>query len=337
MNGSASCRIHPQVPRVMLDSLLETSPSVNTAADSSGSQKTTMTSADSLPNTGDSSGISLNVDTSSDTQDRSFTKNTTSFNSFTKACPKHKHQFEASHKTHNRKSPETECFNWLNEIGSPSITPETASSASSTYSNAIIPHNIEEMPTNQQMSSSSSSLYSTKISPLPFPTNHFNFPNELNIKNRSDNKTCSNCIMDHEDETTVTQASSSSSSSSSSSASSSSSSASSSSGCSSLENQNPSLLLNQYYSTKANEHMKIGVDNDYSEIQHSTNTPRQKSDRNSICNVPTRQSIQQQFLTYKPILKTSVNANSNGSTLKKNPISTNNNISTFRSSKIDFV
>ena len=323
-NSTSSCKFHARAPRVMLDSLLEANVPLS-SANTSCSQKTATTSADSLPNTGgDSSGISLNVDTSSDTHERSFDKNSSSF--------KTQHTLQNPVVKMRKPSPETECFNWLNDIGSPSITPdETASSASSTYAPE------PPLPMNQQLSSSSSSLYSSKISPLPFPTTHFSFFSDPNAKPK---KHCSTCIEAATDEATVTPTSSSASSTSStssstSSTSSSASTASSSSGCSSLEN-------NQYYSTKPGESCKFVLpttlvtsddanSKNYSDLPATTRLPSQ---RNSMCNVPNNSQQSQQFLTYKPILKTSVNAacnSSNGGSLKKVANTT------FRTSKIDFV
>ena len=351
-NGSSSCRIHSKVTNkpALLDSLLETQHTSNelTTADTSCSQHTATTSADSLllhphphpythpNNVGDSSGISLNVDTSSESHERSFNKNLTSFNSF-------KMMNKAA-----KSPPEIlECFNWINDVAGATTSPlvtsgseTTSSSSSSTYSHVqILPNNTNN---NNNNFSSASSLYSSKISPLPFPTNHFSFA--------STDKKCSNChsnVNDDDEASAVNGAAASSGSDTASSASSSSSSTTSStSGCSSESNSHS--MSNQYYLNKpVNETCKfmmpptVCVD-DYSEIQHliCKPPPPTPSQRNSIC-MPNRDDTsakapiitqQQTFSTYKPILKTSI---SNTSQLKKP--SNSNAHSTFRTSKIEFV
>ena len=305
--GSASCRVHSKMPKATLASLLENAAAISSVADTSCSQHsatTATTSADSLHtpvvNGIESMGTSLNVDTSTESQDRSFGQPMASFNSFKVAPP--------PPPPSQRHQDMSECFHWVNEetvatSASPSsLTPGETTSSSSASTSSSSYSNTEPVP-NNNLSSSTSSLYSSKagkVSPLPFPTNHFNFVNEN--RNSIDNK-CSDCVTQPMAVSSDTVSS-----------------ASSSSGCSS---ENPNAK-NQYYLPN------VCVD-DYSEIQPNNNRDENFSMAMSY--------VKPQLLTYKPILKTSTSLKKN-STQTNGSNSTGNTVcnhSTFRSSKIDFV
>ena len=265
-----------------MDSLIETT-APNITINEATTSTATSSSDDSLNhqntiNLGDSSGISINVDTSSIA--------TTTNQSFQNNC----NSFKTSKAVATSPPEITECFKWLNE------TPYETTSQSSQSSTTCSHNNV--LPTNTD---SNLSIYSSKISPLPFPTNHFS-------------RTCSDCVKTTTTTTSDTCDTTSS--------------ASSSSGCSS---ENPHSCSNQYYLNKSNENCKflmmmsppnLSV-NEYSEIN------RVKNKRNSLCNDNASVYGKQQFLSYKPAL--------NGANFNTKEANNNNNKSTFRSSKIDFV